>query len=305
MPEASVPQSVKAETEAAKTPKYGIWGRVIDVTPDLSEGVFTKLEQAAESGSEEKFGPTLHSYQGLQPVAGIRVSLQGNSIKKETLTDSEGKFEFKELPFGSYVVSVERSLQEAVPGQNRPAVVKKQVEFGSNQFSRQVRLTLNANAISIRGRVTDSEGQPIAGAKIMAEEEYFGEPSKRPDPVSAISSSDGAYELTGLQPPLVWPSVAGYLCGGDQSRAYDRQTPFFVKLHAEANGFRQDKETVPNVPLVTEKLAGYARRFIEIGNRLQTRISGSSELKEKEGVFLPASTGNTITGIDIVLKPAM
>ncbi len=71
-------------------------------------------------------------------------------------------------------------------------------------------------------------------------------------------------------------------------------------IRVEADGFVQGKENVPRVPLVTEELLGPARRLLKALNQLVVE----QDLREKEDIPLPASHGNTITGIDIVLDQA-
>ena len=76
-------------------------------------------------------------------------------------------------------------------------------------------------------------------------------------------------------------------------------------IRAEADGFVQDRARVPRVPLVTEELLDPARSLLKALYQLETTLTGSSELREKEGLPpLPSSHGNTITDIDIVLDQA-
>ena len=60
---------------------------------------------------------------------------------------------------------------------------------------------------------------------------------------------------------------------------------------------------MPRVPLLAEEQLYWARRFLSAYNQLCRGI-GEAEHLEKEGLRFPASQGNTITGIDIVLDIA-
>lgn len=164
-------------------------------------------------------------------------------------------------------------------------------------------MLVRSDLITVRGRITDTQGRPIAGAKVC------GEPSPSPDSSEimkcyptrfAVSDPDGSYELNWFVPPDL-DQISGYLLGGNPTF---NNRPFYVKVYVKANGFAQDKANVPNVPLVTEELLFPARRFLNIEKKLQTLLKGSSDKVEKKDVYLPSSHGNTITGIDIVLEKA-
>jgi hypothetical protein len=106
--------------------------------------------------------------------------------------------------------------------------------------------------------------------------------------------------LPGLDPPNLW-RTAGYLCGGDPTA---EGHSFYLVVRVEANDFVQGRENVPRFPLVTADLLDSARRLLKAMSQVQTRLEGISELREKEGLGpFPASRGNTIPGIDIVLDP--
>jgi hypothetical protein len=67
----------------------------------------------------------------------------------------------------------------------------------------------------------------------------------------------------------------------------------------------QTKENTPRIPLVSEELLTAARRLHKILYEYERRTHDPNRpynIKE-ESRELPASTGNIITGIDIVLTP--
>ncbi|MBU4179856.1 MAG: hypothetical protein KKD14_00530 [Verrucomicrobia bacterium] len=121
--------------------------------------------------------------------------------------------------------------------------------------------------------------------------------------ISTISKPDGSYEFKGFIPPNIL-EIAYYLGGCDIATEDGRNTCYFyVEIHVEADGYVQGKENVPRVPLVTEELLVPARRLM----KCMIQISPHSEQEKqefREREILPNSCGNTITGIDIVLKKA-
>lgn len=278
--------------------RFDLEGAVIDNTPDISQ-VFDKIE-AATPKSEEEF---LQAFKGMplpQPVPNLAVTARGGTITEKAVTDSQGKFQFIGLPRGVYELSAEMLSRSAGMREGRRmATAKERVNLDTN---RRVNLRLRTDLVNVKGRITDANGKPVAGAKVRGE--YYPWPesaelAKFYPTHLAVSDADGSYELSEFVPQDI-RSNAGYLMGGDPTQ--NNQYPFYVEVHVEADGFIQDKTNVPRVPLVTEELLGPARRFLEIMNKLDILMKGSSNKVEKKDLRLPSSQGNTITGIDIVLK---
>ncbi len=278
--------------------RFDIQGAVVDGTWDVSS-VLDTLESMPPK-SQGEYLEALRGTSRPQPVRNLPVTLRGRSVLTKVVSDSEGKFRFAGLPAGDYEVSAElASRPTGLRGAVRTATAKERVRLGPS--SRKVTLRLRTDTVAIRGRVTAMDGTPISGARVRGA--YYpmpeaGEIARHYPSSFAVSGTDGSYELGGFVPQGI-ASIAGYLSGGDPTQ--NSQYPFFVDIHVDAAGSVQGKGKMPRVPLVTEELLGSARRLLKIYGRMGQTV-GRPELQEKDGLHLPSSQGNTITGIDIVME---
>ena len=276
-----------------------IQGVVVDVTPNVSEESLAQVEKAATVRELTELLEGMR--QDPTPVPGAIVVAKGDSVTKQAKTDSQGSFAFTGLPCGEYEVSAQISSRVSANGNRRMATVKPiKTYLPRSGFTAAVTVPVRGDLVTLRGRVADVSGRPIRGAKISGEPHPMPEsPEATPPTRFAVSGIDGQYELSGFVPHGLY-TIAGYLNGGDPTEGGQR--PFYVKVHVEAAGYLQDKTNVPFVPIVTEDAVGPARRLLKLLSKLQTQSQGSSKLVEKEGVSLPSSHDNTITGVDIVLQ---
>ena len=212
----------------------------------------------------------------------------------------EGHFKFDTLPAGDYEVFAQaRSRPTATKGVMRTATAREWIKLGPR--TRNVTLRLSTIRLTIRGRITDVHGKPIAGAKVTAIFDGYGPiydqylENHAPPTRTAVSNADGSYELREID-PMNWFHLAGYLYGGKGLREH-------VDIHVEADGFVQDQEDIPEVPLVGEDVLNLARRLLKVFSQVSQR-SGRPDLRERKGLIFPSSKGNTITDIDVVLQQA-
>lgn len=287
--------------------RCAIHGTVIDMTPDISEEAFARFEHAASA--EEALAPLEGIIMGCGARSNVVVRLRGDSITRKTITDSKGKFDFWELPAGTYEISTEAPAHPSSAGKKRTAIGKMRITVGLG-MDKQVWTHLNvyAYSVAVRGRITDADGKPVAGAKVTGIPVSYRDMVGNPVPddqflerqfdssIVTVSSADGFYELQGFGAPNVY-WMARYLCGDDQLSG------FYVEIHVKAAGFVQSKENVPRVPLVSEELLVPARRVMKwlISKSEFLSEQEKQEFRERE---TPSSHGNTITGINIVLKKA-
>ncbi|MHB1562387.1 MAG: sigma-70 family RNA polymerase sigma factor, partial [Isosphaeraceae bacterium] len=97
-----------------------------------------------------------------RPIAGARVArgsdLRGVASVPEAVTDAEGRFAMKDIPRGSIVLTAQApghapDLRVVSPG---PEISRVEFRLGPGH--------------TIRGRIVDAHGQPIAGAPIAADQ---------------------------------------------------------------------------------------------------------------------------------------
>jgi protocatechuate 3,4-dioxygenase beta subunit len=277
-------------------PGHAIHGTVVDATPDCSREILTRLSAAT---SEEEFGAVLSETFRNKPVPDCMVTLQGHSLTRETVAGPEGAFHFTNLPRGEYELFAETPSLPSEAGEDRMASHRLTVRL--DRRDQYPKLELRADRITVCGQITDADGRPVAGAKVFGIQEIVDPACMHyPNIVTTVSDAEGSYALQGLNPPNIW-RTAGYLNGGDPTAGLHA---FYLIVRVEAEDFVQRKEQVPRFPLVTGELLSSARSFLKALSQLQTRLEGTSDIKEKDGLGpFPASDGNTIPDIDIVLEP--
>ena len=268
-------------------------GTVLDETQQFS------LEKLATAKSFEEFFRTFGKMMSYRSATNVTVTAKGVSVTNTTLTDSQGNFKFNGLPAEQYEISAEMPSQFFGTGEERMA--RARIPFRFDGHSRRVYLKLRTDLVTIKGQITGPDGSPISGAKIRGIPVpcESGEVDKCYPERFAVSGADGSYELNDMVPFDIL-KIAGYLMGGDPTSF--GQYPFFVVVRVEADGYVQDRNNKPRIPLVTEELLVPARRLVKIMNNLETLTKGSSKKIEKMDIYLPSSQSNTITGINIVLK---
>lgn len=275
--------------KSASRRRFGITGAVFEPVSDAeSDSFFNKLE---DSNSLEEFKRTLENMHLLKkPAANAVVVARSGSFTAEAVTNSAGVYQFIDLPSNPYSVSV-INVKKGVP-----SIAQKTTMLNFNDI---IDLNLETRA-TVKGRVTDIHGQPVAGVRITGAKAPFTIPEAggplRPESVYGVSSRDGSYELSGLKPTHFY-SVFRYLLSG-----WTKLEGFYVDISVRANG-TEGKAGTLRVPLVTEKELNQARRLLNAYNQVAKR-TGAKTLLEKEelSIPLPVSEGNMITAPDIILK---
>jgi Carboxypeptidase regulatory-like domain len=98
-----------------------------------------------------------------QPIKGATVTLvsQGQQEAPLAATDSDGRWEIADLPAGEYHATASKS------GYANRVVFGRGIELTGARPEQTLDLTLVRGAV-LSGRVTDLEGEPIAGVQVMA-----------------------------------------------------------------------------------------------------------------------------------------
>jgi hypothetical protein len=241
------------------------------------------------------------------PVPKTKVTLLWRDGQRTVNTDAEGNFHFPGLSRGRYELVAKK---DKLTAHSNVVLNHRKSRFADLRFT-----PMHA---SIQGRITDTEGKPVKNALIKA---VYHNP--RPEYQSylenheaawwtAISDRKGFYELTGLDTANHY-HLAGFLVAKKGCRS-------FVKIHVEASGLEQ--ESIPQVPLITEEVLGLSRRMLNVFKQMPGseaanltayglkpvspsqvfKLWQNLDLETTTEIPVPASNGNTITGMDIVLK---
>ena len=90
------------------------------------------------------------------------------SANRTISTNSEGRYELRNLPAGRYTVSVSRTGYLTLRyGQRRPLEQGSVLQLLDRQIADSVDFALPRMSV-ISGRITDEEGEPVAGASVIA-----------------------------------------------------------------------------------------------------------------------------------------
>jgi protocatechuate 3,4-dioxygenase beta subunit len=145
-------------------------------------------------------------------------------------SEADGRYELRELPAG------EHRLRISANGRALPTVVTVSLRLGDNT------LDINLDSVVVRGRVVDSQGQPIASASIAIEQ------------AAAASADEATQAIDAALSALGGPAVAG---GGRATRT-DAEGNFEVRgldpgsrlrLRASARGLASAVTPVLEAPL--------------------------------------------------------
>jgi hypothetical protein len=124
---------------------------------------------------------------GRQPVAQVHVSLTaGSEPPRSAFTDDSGGFEFSAVQGRATLI-----VQPVGQAQTLVDIV---VEAES---TKTVDITIDSNDTSLTGRVLDTSGDPVAGARIRVEATAKGSRLGS----SVVSARDGTFDFSGLPPP--------------------------------------------------------------------------------------------------------
>lgn len=276
----------------------------------------TKQERAAFIALH-RYGDAMEALVGERPAADAVVRLRAEGVDERTRADARGEFRFVGFPAGRYELSAEAPAPGSVRG---PSWGRQELVFSPGEL---IRLKISAYTITLRGRVTTAEGDPVAGARVVGDlvfardvlygptdrDERQAEDMRRPHRKSAVTAPDGTYALVGFRPPNL-ETIYRFLGGGaraalgEYASQTDGLTDLFADIRVEAAGYTQGG--VPRVPLVPESLVGAARRLWQLKVRATSDLTDEQKANYafKEIGQLPAGRGTTITGIDIVLQRA-
>jgi len=166
------------------------------------------------------------------PLRRVQVSaraMDANGGGGVTSTDSEGRFEIKELTAGRYMLFAQKGGFVSSPyGQRRPNEQGTPLELVDGQTVDKLNFQLARGGV-IAGRILDDGGDPVSGTQVMAVRYAFMGGSRRLMPAQAEGSNDrtddqGGYRLFGLPPGDYYVSAVNrsgmvMMVGGNNTEA--------------------------------------------------------------------------------------
>src|SRR5918993_909015 len=134
--------------------------------------------------------------------AQVRVAAQNVREARVTITDGQGRFEFRDLAAGRYTLTASKggfvTLQY---GQRRPGESGTPLELSDGQALDKLVVGLPRGSV-LGGRITEEFGEPLVNANVTAMRYAFVGGARRLVPAGARDTTDdqGSYRLFGLPP---------------------------------------------------------------------------------------------------------
>jgi Carboxypeptidase regulatory-like domain len=136
-------------------------------------------------------------------VRRAQVRISGPDIGTKTaLTDSQGRYEFRDLPAGRFNVSVSKSGFVTMSyGQNRPFEPGRPIELAEAQKMDKADVSLPRGSV-LAGRVADEFGEAVAEAEVTAMRMQFSNGRRRlvPSGRNGTTNDLGQFRIYGLPP---------------------------------------------------------------------------------------------------------
>jgi hypothetical protein len=127
--------------------------------------------------------------------------MNDRGINRLTTTDADGRYELRDMPAGTYRLTVSKSGFVTISfGQRRPSEEARTIELAEGQRV-AANLTLPRGG-AIVGRILDDAGEAVADVRVQALRSRMVEGQRRLYPVGFIDTTDdlGAYRVFGLEP---------------------------------------------------------------------------------------------------------
>lgn len=137
------------------------------------------------------------------PVRRAQVRITGPDIaSKAALTDAEGRYEFRDLPGGRFVLTATKSGYVSVQyGQTRPNESGKAIDLADAQTLERADISMPRGSV-IAGRVLDEFGDPVADAMVNAMRSGWANGRRRLQPSGRTATTNdlGQFRVYGLPP---------------------------------------------------------------------------------------------------------
>lgn len=134
--------------------------------------------------------------------AQVRLALQDVRNAKTATTDTEGRFEFTELPAGRFTLTVSKAGYLTLQyGQRRPLEPGKPIELSRGQVLDRTDVALPRGGV-VTGRIMDEYGEPLADATVQAlRYQYVGGQRQLVSSGRTAQTDDiGQFRIFGLPP---------------------------------------------------------------------------------------------------------
>jgi protocatechuate 3,4-dioxygenase beta subunit len=197
-------------------------------------------------------------------------------------TDAEGRYDFRNLPAGTYSVSASKGgFIAAQFGQRRPPEPGTPVTLAEGQVREQIDLVMRRGGV-IAGHITDELGEPIVGAQVQVQRYQYGPNGRQltfaqTGPGAFITDDLGQFRVFGLTPGDYVVSarvqngigIAGSIGADDTSEGYPPTFHPGTVNPAEAETVRVDvgQEASVHFGLIPARLGRISGRVLDSQGR--------------------------------------
>ena len=137
------------------------------------------------------------------PLRRAQVRLTAPEVGVKTaLTDTDGRFEFKDLPAGRFTVNASKSGHVSVQfGQSRPFESGRPIELADKQVLDKADIFMPRGGV-ISGRIVDEFGEPVTDAMVSTMRQTWLNGRRRIQTTGRIAQTNdlGQFRLYGLPP---------------------------------------------------------------------------------------------------------
>jgi len=210
----------------------------------------------------------------------VRASSQETPQGRSVSTDPDGRWQLKNLPAGSYRVSVSKGgYVDIAYGQLRPFEAGKVLELADGQTVEKLDVTLPRAGV-ITGRVVDEFGEPLTGARVQPSRYRYIGGQRRLTPIAIGDTTDdiGQFRLHGLSPGDYFVSAqmqVGLMFGQSDDRVGYGTTYFpgtAVQTEAQRVNVALGRETSQiNITMATSRIATISGTAVSSSGRPITR----------------------------------
>ena len=138
-----------------------------------------------------------------QPIRRAQVRVMSPDIgAKSSLTDADGRYEFRDLPAGRFTLNASKSgFVNVQYGQTRPFESGKPIELADKQVLDKADISMPRGSV-ISGRIVDEFGEPVADATVTAMRQTWANGRRRLVPAGRFGQTNdlGQYRMYGLPP---------------------------------------------------------------------------------------------------------
>ena len=167
--------------------------------------------------------------QGGRPVRRVQMSLSSRELTESRTmsTNSQGVFEFTELPAGRYTLTTTRGGYLRLQyGQRHPGETGRPIQLTDGQKVANADFALPRTSALV-GRITDEIGDPLSGASIFPMQWRYYNGQRRLVPVSGggpfnRTDDSGGYRITGLEPGEYFVMASTRDAWNDESNPKER-----------------------------------------------------------------------------------